>query len=74
MSQKISPLLVFAITCLILHCRHRLCLGLWRGAGKKGHTPPGGRTKRDLFYLKGMGIYFMKRMVVQKLSRYNNLD
>ena len=41
---------------------------------KKGHTPPGGRTKRDLFYLKGMGVYFMKRMVVQKLSRYNNSD
>jgi len=39
---------------------------------KNGHTPPGGRTKRDLFYLKGMGVYFMKRMVVQKLSRYNN--
>jgi len=32
------------------------------------------RTKRDLFYLKGMGVYFMKRMVVQKLSRYNNSD
>jgi len=41
---------------------------------KKGHTPPGGRTKRDLFYLKGMGVYFMERMVVQKLSRYNNSD
>jgi len=39
---------------------------------KKGHTPPGGRTKQDLFYLKGMGVYFMKRMVVQKLSCYNN--
>ena len=39
---------------------------------KKGHTSPGGRTKRDLFYLKGMGVYFMKGMVVQKLSRYNN--
>ena len=39
---------------------------------KKGHTPPGGRTKRDLFYLKGTGVYFMKRMAVQKLSRYNN--
>ena len=41
---------------------------------KRGGTPPGGRTKRDLFYLKGMGVYFMKRMVVQKLSRYNNSD
>ena len=41
---------------------------------KKGHNPPGGRTKRDLFYLKGMDVYFMKRMVVQKLSRYNNSD
>ena len=53
---------------------YHLRIGLWRGAGKKGHTPPGGRTKRDLFYLKGIGVYFMKRMVVQKLSRYNNSD
>ena len=42
--------------------------------GKKGHTPPVGRTKRDLFYLKGMGVYFMKSMVVKKLSRYNTVN
>ena len=42
--------------------------------GKKRHTPPVGRTKRDLFYLKGMGVYFMKSMVVKKLSRYNTVN